>query len=277
MNGNWLAQGAKGLFFGLSGWMLLIGCSNPTEGQHGGGETLPIYDNAYLDPTNPEYMAGPPRIHYPALTDVHLSEEEFAQLKSQLHGFMESNNEGEFERHFRDHYIPEIFPHDSLLDLYVQMYFRWDSIGVTNRFDHWWVRYVSPFATGKAYDVALAEVRMRHHQVFQKRWTGNYRNFGRTFAQRYPGAVIEYMDTTWVEDTGDTILHRLISVEADRFIYLLRGHADSTHDERIRFLNDGWQLNSEMTALLDSAAVAMVEEHQRQFGKLEERPIVSGR
>ena len=78
---------------------------------------------------------------------------------------MESNNEGEFERHFRDHYIPETFPHDSLLDLYVRMYFQWDSIGVTNRFDHWWVRYVSPFAPGAVYDVAIAAVRLRHHQA----------------------------------------------------------------------------------------------------------------
>lgn len=277
MNANRLHLSAPAWIPGLIGVLLLSGCTQPQGSQSGKGEAAPVYDETYLDPTGPSYMTGPTRVHYPDLSDVHLQDEEYAEFQSQLFGFMESNNKGEFERHFRDHYIPETFPHDSLLDLYVRMYFQWDSIGVTNRFDHWWVRYVSPFAMGAVYDVAIAEVRMRHHQVFQKRWTGNYRNFGRTFAQRYPGATIEYMDTTWVEDNGDTVLHRLISVETDRFIYLVRGHADSTHDDRIRLLPDGWQLSPEVFALMDSTAVATVEEHQRQFGKLEDRPKVSGR
>ena len=108
-----------------------------------------------------------------------------------------------------------------------------------------------PVCTGSVYDVAIAEVRMRHHQVFQKRWTGNYRNFGRTFAQRYPGATIEYMDTTW----SKTRRHRPPQAHFrgdDRFIYLVRGHADSTHDDRIRLLPDGWQLSPEVLALMDS-------------------------
>lgn len=262
--------------------ILWVGCTTPgvstdTAVQRE-QQPVPVCDEAYLDPTGPTYMTGPTRVHYCGPEDVHLSDAEFEAFQGQLQGFLETNNTGEFRRHFTDFYVPETFPTDSLLDLYVTMYFRWDSIGVTNRFDHWWVRYVSPFAEGETYDVALAEVRMRHHQVFQKRWTGNYRNFGRTLSQRYPGATIEYMDTTYVEAYGDTALHRLISVEADRMVYLVRGHGtDSIHDTRIRLLNDGWQLSPDMSLVMDSAAVAFVEDHQRQFGRLEDRPIVTGR
>ena len=266
----------------IMGLALLVGCTTSGANHAGdvrvGAEEVPDYDEAYLDPTGHSYMSGPTRVHFGEEKDIHLTDLEFEAFQGQLQGFLETNNAGEFHQHFTDFYIPETFPSDSVLDLYVNMYFRWDSIGVTNRFDHWWVRYTSPFAEGETYDVALAEVRMRHHQVFQKRWTGNYRNFGRTLGQRYPGATIEYMDTTSVEANGDTALHRLISVEADRMIYLVRGHGtDSLHDTRIRFVNDGWQLNVDMRELMDSTAVAFVEDHQRQFGLLEDRPIVTGR
>jgi hypothetical protein len=263
--------------------IVLVSCTTPgasadTAAVQRDQEQVPVYDDAYLDPTGSTYMTGPTRVHYCGPEDIHMSDAEFEAFQGQLQGFLETNNSGEFRRHFTEFYVPETFATDSLLDLYVTMYFRWDSIGVTNRFDHWWVRYVSPFAEGDTYDIALAEVRMRHHQVFQKRWTGNYRNFGRTFEQRYPGATIEYMDTTFVEANGDTALHRLISVEADRLVYLVRGQGtDSIHDTRIRLLNDGWQLSPEMSLLMDSAAVAFVEDHQRQFGRLEERPTVTGR
>ena len=278
MKSSWIRGAVLSLSMGLAGGVLLIGCSNPQGGRCSDGDGQPIFDETYLDPTSPTYMTGPTRVHFPDSADVHLEEGEFTEFQAQLQGFLESQNEGEFERHFRDFYIPETFPHDSLLELYDRMYFQWDSIGVSTRFDHWWVRYVSPFAKGGMYDVAIAEVRMRHHQIFRKRWTGNYRNFGRTLGQRFPGSTIEYMDTTYVEANGDTALHRLISVETDRFIYLLRGHEDdSLRDTRIRFVNDGWQLRPEMVELMDSVAVAFVEEHQRQFGKLEERPKVSGR
>lgn len=266
----------------MVGAALLVQCTTPGAGDSTVApvdeEQVPVYDEAYLDPTSPTYMTGPTRVHYCDPEDAHLSDAEYEAFQGQLQGFLETNNSGEFRRHFTEFYVPETFATDSLLDLYVRMYFQWDSIGVTNRFDHWWVRYVSPFAEGETYDVALAEVRMRHHQIFQKRWTGNYRNFGRTFEQRYPGATIQYMDTTYVKANGDTALHRLITVEADRLIYLVRGQGtDSIHDTNIRLLNDGWQLSPEMTLLMDSAAVAFVEDHQRQFGRLANRPTVTGR
>mgnify|MGYP005690939131 FL=1 len=278
MNSRCFQGGLPPLIMGLVCMALLIGCSDPEGHQVSQGDGAPVFDETYLDPTGPNYMTGPVQIHYSGPENMHLEDREFRELKSQLQGFLESNNESEFERHFRDFYIPETFPTDSLLELYVRMYFQWDSIGVSNRFDNWWVRYVSPFAPGEVYDVAIAEIHMRHHQVFQKRWTGNYRNFGRTMSQRYPGATIEYMDTTYVDANGDTALHRLISADVDRMIYFLRGHeSDSLHDARIRLLNDGWQLSPQMTELMDSAAVAFVEDHQRQFGTLQERPLVSGR
>ena len=59
--------------------------------------------------------------------------------------------------------------------------------------------------------MAIAEVDVRHHMVFEKRWTGNYRNFGRTLGERYPGST---MDTTWVTAAGDTVLRRHITAEA---------------------------------------------------------------
>lgn len=278
MNPRCIQGGLPPLIMGLVCMALLIGCSDPEGHQASEGDGAPVFDETYLDPMGPNYMTGPVQIHYSGPENMHLEDSEFRELKSQLQGFLESNNESEFERHFRDFYIPETFPTDSLLELYVRMYFQWDSIGVSNRFDNWWVRYVSPFAPGEVYDVAIAEIHMRHHQVFQKRWTGNYRNFGRTMSQRYPGATIEYMDTTYVDANGDTALHRLISADVDRMIYFLRGHeSDSLHDARIRLLNDGWQLSPQMAELMDSAAVAFVEDHQRQFGTLQERPLVSGR
>lgn len=266
------------LCMGLAGMALLIGCAGTEANADSAEKDTPVFDESYLDPTGPNYMTGPVQIHYSDSENMHLEDGEFIEFKSQLQGFLESNNNSEFKRHFRDFYIPEVFPTDSLLDLYVRMYFQWDSIGVSNRFNNWWVRYVSPFASGELYDVALAEVRIRHHQVFQKHWTGNYRNFGRTLSERYPGATIEYMDTTYTEENGDTAFHRLISADVDRLIYLVRGHGtDSLHDTRIRVLNDGWQLSPIMKGLLDSAAVAFVDDHQRQFGTLQDRPLVSGR
>lgn len=281
MTMSWIRH-ASAVALPLAGVVLLTGCTTPNAGgasdMRFGADEAPQFDEAYLDPTGDAYMTGPARVHYGQEEDIHLTDSEFEAVKSRLQGFLETNNGSEFERHFTEFYIPETFPSDSILNLYAKMYFRWDSIGVTNRFDHWWVRYISPFAEGDTYDVALAEVQLRHHQVFQKRWTGNYRNFGRTLGQRYPGGTIEYMDTSYVEANGDTALHRLISVEAERMIYLVRGHGtDSIHDTRIRFVNDGWQLNPEMLELMDSAAVAFVEDHQRQFGLFDDRPIVSGR
>lgn len=266
------------LLLGLAGMTILIGCTGTEANTDSAENDIPVFDETYLDPTGPNYMTGPVHIHYSGRENMHLEDGELSEFKSQLQGFLESNNNNEFERHFRDFYIPEVFPTDSLLDLYVRMYLQWDSIGVSNRFNNWWVRYVSPFAPGELYDVAIAEVRMRHHQVFQKRWTGNYRNFGRTLSERYPGATIEYMDTTFTKANGDTAVHRLISADVDRLIYLVRGHGtDSIHDTRIRLLNDGWQLSPQMKGLLDSASVAFVDNHQGQFGTFPDRPLVSGR
>ena len=269
------------LFNSLAGLMCCIvfsGCSETQSTRITAGEGAPVFDQTYLDPTQPNYMSGPAQIHITGPENIYLEDEELEEFKVRLRGFLETNNNGEFERHFREFYIPESFPTDSLLDLYATMYFRWDSIGVTNRFDDWWVRYISPFAEGELYDVALAEISFSHHQIFQKRWTGNFRNFGRSFKTRYPRFPIKYMDTTYVEENGDTALHRRISVDAERTIYLLRSHeTDSLHDSKIRFLNDGGQNLPQLAEFMDSAAFAFVEDHRRQFGIFVEEPVESER
>ena len=132
----------------MVGAALLVQCTVPDAGDSTtvepvDEEQVPVYDEAYLDPTGPTYMTGPTRVHYCDSEDVHLSDAEYEAFQGQLQGFLETNNTGEFRRHFTEFYVPETFATDSLLDLYVRMYFQWDSIGVTNRFDHWWVRYVS--------------------------------------------------------------------------------------------------------------------------------------
>ena len=111
-----------------------------------------------------------PLCHYPEEV-LHLTPVEFSAFKGQLQSFLETNNDGQYREHFQNHYIPETFPTDSVFELYVRMWGQWDSIGVRNRFDHWAVRYISPFEEGDVYDVALAEVDIRHHMVFEKRWT----------------------------------------------------------------------------------------------------------
>ena len=236
-----------------------------------------IEEDPYLDPTHPEYMAGPSVVHFPQDSLVHLESEDYAEFKQQLQRFVASNNDGQYRTHFEEHYIPETFPTDSVFELYVRMWGQWDSIGVRNRFDHWAVRYISPFETGEVYDVALAEVDIRHHMVFEKRWTGNYRNFGRTLGQRYPGAVITYRDTTWVEANGDTMLRRHITAEAERFLWAVRGHGDDERGDQLCWMNDGWQLVPDVVAIMDSAAVMQVQDHQAEFGTLLTRPQVSGR
>lgn len=266
----------KAGFWCMTPMVLLVGLTACTDPSDPGGDA-PDPDEVYLDPTHPSYMSGPTRTHFPDTAKVFLEPEEYVAFQSQLRGFLETNNEGEYERHFRDFYIPEVFPSDSVFDIYVTMWWRWDSIGVTNRFDHWTLRYVSPFYEGPTYDMAVAEVDIRHHMVFEKRWTGNYRNFGRTLGERYPGATISYMDTSYVDAAGDTLLKRHITAEASRLLYAVRGNGDSLRGSDIRWLNDGWQLVPEVVALMDSAAVAQLDDHQQQFGTLENRPKVSGR
>lgn len=272
--------------------LLFAGCLDgssgeamPTGGAENGVQDSTVFwpgrpsldDDPFVDPVHPEYMAGPTVVHYPEEVNIHLTPVEFSAFKGQLQSFLETNNDGQYREHFQNHYISETFPTDSVFELYVRMWGQWDSIGVRNRFDHWAVRYISPFEEGDVYDVALAEVDIRHHMVFEKRWTGNYRNFGRTLSERYPGAEVTYMDTTWVNDKGDTLLRRHITAEAARFLYAVRGHDENGRSSRICWMNDGWQLVPEVVSLMDSASVAAVEAHQSKFGTLESRPRVSGR
>lgn len=256
----------------LWGVVVLL-CSCGSSGQGG----LQSSHGDYQDPLNPQYMATPTVLHFPDTARVFLAPSEYAQFKEDLFGFTDSNNQGEYNRHFKDYYIPETFESDSIFDLYVTMWWRWDSIGVTTRLDNWALHYVSPFYEGPVYDVALAEVRLRHHMVFQKRWTGNYRNFGRTLGDRYPGASIEYMDTTYVDLAGDTVLKRHITAETDRLIYAVRPHDPAGIGTGIRWLNDGWQMVPSVAAVMDSAAVAQAEAHRDAHGVLPNRPKVTGR
>jgi|GEM_PF-1126232 len=252
----------------------LVGCQDGTGSWNFGKE---IGD--YQDPLHPQYMATPTVLHFPdSAGSVYLEEEDYAAFKEDLFGFMDSNNQSEYERHFRDYYIPETFPTDSVFELYVRMWGQWDSIGVSTRFDHWRLLYSSPFYEGEVYDIALAEVELRHHMIFQKRWTGNYKNFGRTLGERYPGARIQYLDTTYVAAAGDTIYKRHITAEAERLLYAVRKHGAEDEDGGgIRWLNDGWQLVPSVVAIMDSSAVAKALAHQSEFGTLKERPRVSGR
>ncbi len=261
-----------GLILGLAA---LAGC-NGNGTLRSGGTAAEGMD--YQDFLHPEYMSAPTEVHFPDTAAVYLTEEDYAEFKEDLFGFMRSNNEGEYRQHFENYYIPETFPTDSTLDLYVRMWHQWDSIGVTTRFDHWTLLYASPFEQGEVYDICLAEVRLRHHMVFQKRWTGNYKNFGRTLGDRYPGATIVYRDTTYVDAAGDTVMRRHITAEANRWLYAVRaGSPDSVHKGGIRWLNDGWQAVPEAVAVMDSAAVAAVQQHCEMYGVLAERPKVSGR
>lgn len=241
------------------------------------GDRPSIEADPFLDPTHPQYMAGPTVVHFPDAEHVHLNDSDYVAFEGQLRSFLETNNDGEYLAHFRDHYIPETFPDDSIFNMYVRMWGQWDSIGVRNRFDHWAVRYISPFYEGETYDVAIAEVDVRHHMVFEKRWTGNYRNFGRTLGERYPGSEVTYMDTTWVTEAGDTVLRRHITAEAPRFLYAVRGQGDELRGDHICWMNDGWQLVPDVVAIMDSAAVTSAQLHQEQYGTLDNRPQVSGR
>ena len=182
--------------------------SSCTPGGMSNGGKTPV---DYQDPLHPQYMATPTVLNFPDTARVFLEDEDYAQFQDDLLGFLESNNENDFARHFGDYYIPETFENDSIFDMYVTMWGRWDSIGVSTRLDHWTLLYASPFYEGDVYDVSLAEIDLRHHVVFQKRWTGNYKNFGRTLGERYPGASISYMDTTYVDAAGDTVLRRHIT------------------------------------------------------------------
>lgn len=232
----------------------------------------------YQDPLHPQYMATPTVVTFPDSAQVFLQDSDYAQFKEDLLGFMESNNESDFERHFRDYYVPETFTNDSIFDLYVTMWGRWDSIGVRTRLDHWALLYASPFFEGDIYDVSLAELDLRHHMVFEKRWTGNYKNFGRTLGERYPEATLSYMDTSYVDAAGDTILKRHITAETQRLIYAVRAHEpDSLRTPGIKWLNDGWQAVADVVAIMDSAAVAQAEAHRDLFGTLPVKPLVTGR
>ena len=253
----------------------LVSCSGTGQGAYG---TSGAGVGDYQDFLHPEYMSTPTVVHFPDTAAVHLNAEDYSEFKEDLFGFMRSNNEAEYRTHFENYYIPETFPTDSTLNLYVRMWHQWDSIGVTTRFDHWTLLYASPFEKGEVYDVCLAEVRLRHHMVFQKRWTGNYKNFGRTLGQRYPGGTVVYRDTTYVDAAGDTVLRRHITAEADRWLYAVRAaNPDSIRLGGIRWMNDGWQTVPEAAAVMDSAAVAAVEAHCEMYGVLPERPKVSGR
>ncbi len=244
--------------------MTLIGCDG-TMSSTGFGSGTAIGD--YQDPLHPEYMATPTVLHFPDSALVYLSDEDYAQFKTDLFGFLDSNNGGRYESHFRDYYLKETFVTDSIFDMYVRMWGQWDSIGVSTRFDHWKLLYASPFFEGEIYDLALAEVELRHHMVFQKRWTGNYKNFGRTMSDRYPGASIEYMDTTFVDAQGDTIYRRHITAETQRLLYGARAHeSDTSRDGGIRWLNEGWALVPSVAEVMDSVAVAQVMEHRATYG-----------
>ena len=263
-----------------AGLWLVMACIAGGCGLFMGGDSPgdPDADLDYQHPLHPQYMATPTVAHFPDSAQVFLTDEDYAEFQEDLLGFLESNNNAEYERHFRDFYIPETFENDSLFDLYVTMWGRWDSIGVTTRFDHWGLLYASPFFEGEIYDVSLAEVRIRHHIVFQKRWTGNYKNFGRTLGERYPGGSVSYMDTTYVDAAGDTILKRHITAEADRLLYAVRAsHPDELRQPGIRWVNDGWQGVPSVVLIMDSTAVSQAEAHREQFGTLSERPRVSGR
>jgi len=127
--------------------------------------------------------------------------------------------------------------------------------------------YSSPFFEGEIYDVALAEVKLRHHMVFQKRWTGNYKNSGRTLSERYPGASITYMDTTYLDTEGDTIYKRHITAEAQRSLYAARASSsDTTREGGIRWLNEGWQSVPSVANIMDSSAVTSAWKHRDEFG-----------
>jgi hypothetical protein len=232
----------------------------------------------YQDPLHPQYMATPTVVMFPDTARIFLENDEYQEFQQDLQGFMESNNESQFERHFRDYYIPETFTNDSIFDLYVTMWNRWDSIGVRTRLDHWTLLYASPFFAGDIYDVGLAEIDLRHHMVFEKRWTGNYKNFGRTLGERYPGATISYVDTTYVDAAGDTIFKRHITAQTRRLLYAVRSHSvDSIRTAGTKWLNDGWQAVPDVVAVMDSAAVAQAEAHRNAHGILPAKPIVSGR
>ena len=256
--------------------LIFCGCANPVTIDPGMamGSTI----ETYLDPTSDEYMSGPTQVFFPDSAVVFLEDKEYLAFQTRLQGFLESNNEGQFRSHFEDYYVPEVFTPDSLFELYIRMYNQWDSIGVQNRLDRWTLRYVSPFFEGELYDVAIAEVDIRHHMVFQKRWTGNYRNFGRTLGQRYPGGQMVYMDTSFVQHNGDSIYRRHITSEATRLVYALRGHGDDPLRPRdIRWLNDGWQTMQPIVEIVDSNAVAAANLHRDEHGVLPQRPLVTGR
>lgn len=230
-----------------------------------------------LDPTSDQYMSGPAILSFLDPSNIHLDSAEFQSFRSQLTGFLETNNTSRFEEHFENYYIPETFSSDSVKGMYIRMWQQWDSIGVTNRFDRWSVRYISPFFEGDPYDVAIAEVDLQHYMVFQKHWTGNYRNFGRTLGQRYPEGNITYLDTTFVTSAGDTVFRRYITAEATRLLYAARNGETEAGTQDIRWLNDGWQMMPEIIAVMDSVAVASADAHRDSLGTLASRPIVSGR
>ena len=244
--------------------LFLTGCDGVLDSA-GFGNGAGIGD--YQDPLHPQYMATPTEVHFPDSALVYLTDEDYAQFKEDLFGFLDSNNGGRYKSHFQDYYIKETFATDSIFDMYVRMWGQWDSIGVSTRFDHWKLLYSSPFFEGEVYDVALAEVELRHHMVFQKRWTGNYKNFGRTMSERYPGASIEYMDTTFVDVQGDTVYRRHITAETQRLMYAARAHEDdTTRGGGIRWLNEGWNAVPTVAEVMDSSAVAKVLEHRASFG-----------
>ena len=244
--------------------LCLVGCDAISNGS--GSNSGAAYGD-YQDPLHPEYMATPTEVHFPDSALVYLSEADYAAFKKDLFGFMDSNNEARYTEHFKDYYIPETFGTDSIFDLYVRMWGQWDSIGVSTRFDHWTLLYSSPFFEGEIYDVALAEVKLRHHMVFQKRWTGNYKNFGRTLSERYPGASITYMDTTYLDTEGDIIYKRHITAEAQRSLYAARASSsDTTREGGIRWLNEGWQSVPSVANIMDSSAVTSAWKHRDEFG-----------
>ncbi len=248
--------------------------SSCTPGGMSNGGKTPV---DYQDPLHPQYMATPTVLNFPDTARVFLEDEDYAQFQDDLLGFLESNNENDFARHFGDYYIPETFENDSIFDMYVTMWGRWDSIGVSTRLDHWTLLYASPFYEGDVYDVSLAEIDLRHHVVFQKRWTGNYKNFGRTLGERYPGASISYMDTTYVDAAGDTVLRRHITAQTQRLLYAMRAHGKEGASDYIMWLNDGWQMVPAVVQVMDSAAVVDAQAHRDMHGTLPELPAVSGR
>ena len=255
------------------GFIVLFGFARCTDAA--GGSESPA---DYQDPLHPQYMSTPTVVTFPDSARVFLEEAEYSEFQDDLFGFVDSNNQSEFAKHFKDYYIPETFTNDSIFDLYVTMWNRWDSIGVSTRLDHWTLLYASPFFEGEIYDVALAEIDLRHHMVFQKRWTGNYKNFGRTLGERYPGARISYMDTTYVDAQGDTVLRRHITAETRRLLYAVKAHSpDSIRSAGVKWLNDGWQAVPDVVAVMDSSAVAAAEAHRDENGTLPARPVVTGR